>query len=123
MLNFEVKSSEIDERTAVDAELKAGHFSIHDMFVVHGANANASGRRRAGLTFHYMAAEDTYDRSFGNARGTGLAKAAPVARRPIWLVSGENANPANDFKIGHTNLEDFDAYAEEVRAQINRQFA
>ena len=123
MLNFEVEPSRIDESSAVDSELKAGHFSVHDFYVVHGANPNTSGRRRAGLTFHYMAAEDTYDRSFGDARGTGLAKAAPVARRPIWLVCGENRNPANDFETGHTNLEDLDAYAEAVRAQINRQFA
>lgn len=123
MLNFEVDTRQIDESTAIDAELKAGHFSVHDQYVVHGANANRSGRRRAGLTFHYMAAEDIYDRSFGNAFGSGLSKAAPVGRRPIWLVSGENPNPENDFVMGHQNLDDLDAYAEEIRQKINRSFA
>ena len=122
MLNFEVDKRQIDESTAVDAELKAGHFSVHDQYVVHGANANTSGRRRAGLTFHYMAAEDIYDRSFGTAYGSGRAKAAPVGRRPIWLVSGENPNEENDFVMGHRNLEDLDAYAEDIRQKINRQF-
>jgi len=123
MLNFEVDTKQIDESQAVDAELKSGHFSVHDPYVVHGANANTSGRRRAGLTFHYMAAEDIYDRSFGVAYGSGRNKAAQVGRRPIWLVSGENRHPDNDFAVGHQSLEDLDAYAEDVRLEINRQHA
>lgn len=119
MLNYQVKRSEIDESTAVDAILPSGRFSAHDLHVVHGANPNVSGRRRAGLTFHYMAAEDYYDRSFGNGLGTGIAgKAAPIAQRPIWLVLGENRCAGNDFVTGHVNLEDYDALAEARRQEM-----
>ena len=120
ILNFEVDKQGVDFAKAVNAELKPGHFSCHDVFVVHGANANSSGRRRAGLTFHYMDAADLYDRSFGSAKAAGEGrKPAPLARRPIWLVLGENQNPENDFVTGHQNLADLDALAEENRLRLN----
>ena len=102
--------------------LEPGHFSCHDCFVVHGAGPNTSGRRRAGVTFHYMDAADLYDRSFGSAVAAGDGrKPAPLARRPIWLVLGENQNPQNDFVTGHQNLEDLDALAEETRLRLNAE--
>jgi hypothetical protein len=115
LLNFEVDKAAFDVRTAVDAVRAPGQYSGHDLFCVHGAEPNLSNRRRAGLTFHYMSAEDRYDRSFGDAKGSGLSKPAPLSRRPIWLVLGENRCETNDFKTGHQNLEDLDALAEEAR--------
>jgi hypothetical protein len=118
LLNFEVDTSELNVEGAVSSVLKSGQFSVHDFYVVHGANANSSGRRRIGLTFHYMSASDVYDRSFGDALGSGKSQPAPVSRRPIWLVLGENRVPENDFVTGHQNLEDLDAIAEETRARL-----
>ncbi|MBJ7439507.1 MAG: phytanoyl-CoA dioxygenase family protein [Sphingopyxis sp.] len=120
ILNFEVDKQGVDFDKAVNAELEPGHFSCHDVFVVHGANANTSGRRRAGLTFHYMDAADLYDRSFGAAKAAGEGrKPAPLAARPIWLVLGENQNAENDFVTGHQNLADLDALAEANRLRLN----
>ncbi|MFV3077038.1 phytanoyl-CoA dioxygenase family protein [Niveispirillum fermenti] len=123
LLNFEVDRSGLQDARIVNSVLPSGHFSIHDLFVVHGANANTSGRRRAGLTFHYMAAEDVYDRSFGAAIGTGRDRPAPLAQRPIWLVLGENKVPQNDFVTGHQNLSDLDAMAEARRRELTPQAA
>jgi len=122
LLNFEVEGKTINEAAAVDGVLPSGKYSCHDLYVVHGANANTSGRRRAGLTFHYMAAEDSYDRSFGAAMGSGKSQPAPIANRPIWLVLGENNNPINDFVTGHQNLEDLDELAEATRRQLTPLF-
>jgi hypothetical protein len=122
LLNFEVDTQGLSDK-AVNGELRSGHFSCHDLFVLHGANANVSGRRRAGLTFHYMAAEDLYDRSFGAASGSGRDKPAPLADRPIWLVLGENKNPINDFVTGHQNLEDLDELAEATRRRLTLELA
>jgi hypothetical protein len=119
LLNFNVAESEFDLDSAVDAILPSGHFSIHDLYVLHGAKANTSGRRRAALTLHYMSAEDYYDRSFGMAKGSGLSKPAPMATRPIWLVLGENRHPANNFTIGHESLEDLDEWAEQARQRYS----
>lgn len=121
MLNFEVEAETLRFDRAVDAVLAPGQFSVHDSYVVHGANPNRSGRRRAGITFHYMDAADAYDRSFGSATGTGtVGKPAPLAQRPIWLVLGENRNPINDFVTGHQNLEDLDDLAEKIRNRLNQ---
>ena len=120
MLNYEVLADRFDANTAVDAVRTPGQFSIHDLYVVHGANANTSGRRRAGLTFHYISSADLYDRSVRIAKGTGRAVPAPLGGRPIWLVLGENLNPGNDFEIGHDGLEDLDEYAEEARRKMSQ---
>jgi non-heme Fe2+,alpha-ketoglutarate-dependent halogenase len=37
----------------VDVELKAGEASIHSDLLLHGSEANASDRRRCGLTLRY----------------------------------------------------------------------
>jgi non-haem Fe2+, alpha-ketoglutarate-dependent halogenase len=41
----------------VDNELRAGEISIHSDLLVHGSEANASSRRRCGLTLRYCPAE------------------------------------------------------------------
>jgi ectoine hydroxylase-related dioxygenase (phytanoyl-CoA dioxygenase family) len=41
----------------VDNELRAGEMSIHSDLLVHGSEANASERRRCGLTLRYCAAD------------------------------------------------------------------
>ncbi len=122
LLNFEADAEGISDK-AVNGVRPSGFYSCHDLFVLHGANANVSGRRRAGLTFHYMAAEDVYDRSFGSATGSGRDKPAPLADRPIWLVLGENKDPLNDFVRGHQNLEDLDQLAEATRRKLTKLFA
>ena len=118
LLNFEADKALIDVSKAVDSVRAPGQFSIHDYYVVHGAEPNRSNRRRAGLTFHYISSEDLYDRSFGSATGSGLKVPAPLAKRPIWLVLGENKNPKNDFVTGHQGLQDLDEYAESARKRM-----
>ncbi|TWU60448.1 Phytanoyl-CoA dioxygenase (PhyH) [Rubripirellula tenax] len=43
----------------VDVALKAGQFSMHSDLLLHGSEANASDRRRCGLTIRYAAADVT----------------------------------------------------------------
>ena len=43
--------------TFVDDELQAGQFSMHSDLLLHGSEANASDRRRCGLTLRYAAAD------------------------------------------------------------------
>ncbi|MBC5764560.1 phytanoyl-CoA dioxygenase family protein [Ramlibacter albus] len=48
-------SSSFDESAALDVELFAGELSLHDMFTIHGARPNRSGRRRTGVALRFMA--------------------------------------------------------------------
>jgi non-heme Fe2+,alpha-ketoglutarate-dependent halogenase len=43
--------------TPIDVTLKAGQFSIHSDLLLHGSDANLSGKRRSGLTMRYAAAQ------------------------------------------------------------------
>lgn len=53
LLGTTVAVSQLQAGQAVPIELKAGSLSIHDSFIIHGSEANRSGRRRAGYTMRY----------------------------------------------------------------------
>jgi hypothetical protein len=99
VLNQAIQSDLFNESTAKDDALVAGQMSLHDVFLIHGSRTNQSTKRRAGLTFRYMPATSYFDRSMSAYRTEGLI--ADFARRPLFLVRGENKNPGNDFQIGH----------------------
>ena len=54
----------IDERAAVDVEVEAGAFSVHDPFIVHGSNPNRSSRRRCAITIKYISTDINFDRDY-----------------------------------------------------------
>lgn len=79
-------------------ELEPGQCSIHDVGIVHGSEANTSGRRRAGLALRYMPATS------GLFRDDDL----PLSKfdwstLPVALMRGVNRNVVNDFTIGHNS--------------------
>jgi phytanoyl-CoA dioxygenase PhyH len=55
---------DIDLSQARDVELKAGQFSVHNPFVVHGSYANNSPRRRCGITIKYVPTYIEIDRNY-----------------------------------------------------------
>lgn len=89
-----------DEKDAVDLELQPGQMSMHDVYMIHGAAANRSPRRRAGVALRYMPSTSLFDRSLKPHDGkTGVPVA--FATRPLWLLRGVDRTGSNDFKIGH----------------------
>jgi hypothetical protein len=97
-LSRSIQKDLFDEAKAKDHSLLAGQMSLHDVFLIHGSNANRSSKRRAGLTFRYMPATSHFDRSFGSRTEEGFVD---FSRRPIFLVRGVNRHPGNDFQVGH----------------------
>jgi non-haem Fe2+, alpha-ketoglutarate-dependent halogenase len=67
----------------VDNQLKAGEISIHSDLLVHGSEANASLRRRCGLTLRYCTADVRAELRW-NAKGVIVSGSDP---------SGHWANP------------------------------
>src|SRR5947209_1356018 len=53
LLGLSVKVTDEMKAGAVALEMLAGSLSIHDSFVLHGSDANSSGRRRAAYTMRY----------------------------------------------------------------------
>ncbi|HEX3313591.1 MAG TPA: phytanoyl-CoA dioxygenase family protein [Gemmataceae bacterium] len=56
VLNQTIENAE-EYGTIVDDCLRAGEFSMHSDLLLHGSEANASTRRRCGLTLRYAAAD------------------------------------------------------------------
>lgn len=84
-----------------DVELKAGQFSIHDVYLVHGAAANDSGRRRAGLVFRYMPSSSHFDRDLARKQAAEM-NVPDLSRRQLHLVSGIDLSGRNDITTDAT---------------------
>ena len=99
-LTLNQRMAEVDEASAVDLELQPGQMSLHDVYMIHGAKANSSGKRRTGAALRYMPATSVFERNLRPADGqTGV----PVnfAQRPLWLLKGVDRSGRNDFSAGH----------------------
>ena len=100
VLNQRMAAGAFEEADAVDLELEPGQMSLHDVYMIHGAAANRSPRRRAGVALRYMPATSLFDRTMKPHDGkTGIPVA--FATRPIWLVRGVDRTGKNDLKVGH----------------------
>ena len=89
-----------DEADAVDLELQPGQMSLHDVYMIHGAKANTSNKRRTGVALRYMPSTSVFERELRPADGkTGLT--LNFARRPLWLLQGVDRSGRNDFEVGH----------------------
>lgn len=99
-LNQRMADGVFDEADAVDVELEPGQMSLHDVYMIHGAAPNRSGKRRTGVALRYMPATSVFDRTLRPVHGKS---GVPVdfARRPLWLVKGVDRSGRNDFTIGH----------------------
>jgi hypothetical protein len=99
-LTLNQRMAHVDEAEAVDIELQPGQMSLHDVYMIHGARANISGKRRTGAALRYMPSTSVFERNLNPVDGQS---GVPVnfARRPLWLVKGVDRSGRNDFRIGH----------------------
>lgn len=88
-----------DAAGAADIELQPGEMSMHDVYMIHGANANRSTKRRAGVALRYMPGSSVFERNLDPVQGRS---GVPVsfATRPLWLLRGRDRTGRNDFQIG-----------------------
>ncbi|OUM02165.1 phytanoyl-CoA dioxygenase family protein [Variovorax sp. JS1663] len=99
-LNQRMAAGSFDEAEAVDLELQPGQMSLHDVYMIHGARANTSNRRRTGVALRYMPSTSVFERDIRPADGkTGVA--VNFAQRPLWLLRGVDRSGRNDFQVGH----------------------
>ena len=99
-LNQRMADGSFDVNDAVDIELQPGQMSMHDIYMIHGAEANTSGIRRTGVALRYMPGTSLFDRNLKPSDGkTGVS--VSFATRPLWLLRGEDRTGSNDFSAGH----------------------
>lgn len=97
ILNQVLKSEHLQSAPPRDIELAPGKFSIHDVYLIHGANPNNSGKRRAGLVFRYMPASSHFDRQLATQQVKELG-VLDLSRRKLFLVRGTDRSGLNDVQ-------------------------
>lgn len=99
-LNQRMADGAFDERQAVDLALEPGQMSMHDVYMIHGAQANRSNQRRTGVALRFMPGTSLFDRNLRPSDGqTGVP--VSFATRPLWLLRGKDRTCQNDFQVGH----------------------
>ena len=100
VLAQEVEPCQFDASTGRDDALAAGQFSFHDVYLIHGSNANRSAKRRAGFVIRYMPATSVFERASADEHvQSGVTFS--MSKRPIWLLRGRDRSGRNDFTVGH----------------------
>ena len=95
-LNQELLSSEVDEDQAVDIVLKAGQISLHDVYLVHGSEANRSAKPRRGMTLRFMPTSSVFDRQLAKDQHQHMGL-ADHSVRTLFLMRGTDLSGRNDF--------------------------
>jgi ectoine hydroxylase-related dioxygenase (phytanoyl-CoA dioxygenase family) len=91
--------SEIDGAPIDDIVLKAGQFSLHDVFLLHGSEANHSPRPRRGMTMRFMPTTSLFDRAVAREQMERMGT-YDHSRRPLYLMRGIDRHGGNDFASG-----------------------
>jgi hypothetical protein len=94
ILNQVLKPEHLQSAPPRDIELEPGMFSIHDVYLIHGANPNNSGKRRAGMVFRYMPATCHFDRELAAQQVQELG-VLDLSKRRLHLVRGSDRSGKN----------------------------
>ena len=91
-LPLELDADTFDPDTSVSIELEAGQMSLHDIFLMHASEPNRSTYPRRGMTMRFMPTTSIY------RRATNPGPLADLdAKRPIYLMRGEDVSKQNDL--------------------------
>ncbi|MEZ5730288.1 MAG: phytanoyl-CoA dioxygenase family protein [Burkholderiaceae bacterium] len=95
-LNQELDASEYDEARARYIELEPGQISLHDVYLLHGADANVSPQSRRGMTMRFMPTTSHFDRALASAKSRAM-NITDHAERPVYLMRGIDRCGKNRF--------------------------
>ncbi|MEZ5650844.1 MAG: phytanoyl-CoA dioxygenase family protein [Burkholderiaceae bacterium] len=86
-LTQELDAGEYDESSAVDLVLQAGQVSLHDVYLLHGSEANRSPRPRRGMTMRFMPTTSLFDRDLARRKSEQM-KITDHSARSVFLMRG-----------------------------------
>jgi hypothetical protein len=99
-LNQELLPSEYDAAQAADIVLEPGQMSLHDIYLLHGSEANRSPRPRRGMTLRYMPTSSHFDRALARHQSEEMGL-VDHSDRTLYLMSGVDRCGRNDFRMYH----------------------
>ena len=97
-LNQELPSSEYDAGKAVDLEMRSGQMSLHDVYLVHGSEANESNEPRRGMTLRFMPTTSLFDRVLAVEQHERIGL-VDHSERTLFLMRGIDRCGRNDFVV------------------------
>jgi len=95
-LNQELDASAYDEADAVDITLEAGQISLHDVYLLHGSEANTSPKSRRGMTMRFMPTTSVFDRDLAREKAQRIG-GVDHSNRQIYLMRGIDRSGRNTF--------------------------
>jgi hypothetical protein len=95
-----IDDGQVDLERARDIVLEPGQISLHDVYLVHGSEANHSSKRRMGLVLRIMPATSFYNHNSGKIKE---AAGSPhgYSQRALFLLRGADKSGRNNFTRGH----------------------
>ncbi|MGI9424324.1 MAG: phytanoyl-CoA dioxygenase family protein [Hyphomicrobiaceae bacterium] len=97
-LHQELMPDEYNEDEAVDLVLEPGQISLHDVFILHGSEANTSNHSRRGMTLRFMPTTSVFDREKAHQMFETLG-ITDHSHRTLYLMRGRDQSGENDFRI------------------------
>jgi len=95
-----IDDGQVDLSQARDIVLEPGQISLHDVYLVHGSEANPSARRRMGLVLRVMPATSFYNHDSGKIK-EDAGSPHGYSNRALFLLRGEDRSGRNNFTRGH----------------------
>jgi hypothetical protein len=95
-----IDDDQVDLKQARDIVLEPGQISLHDVYLVHGSEANRSSRRRMGLVLRIMPATSFYNHNSGKIK-EDAGSPHGYSNRALFLLRGKDRSGRNDFTRGH----------------------
>lgn len=97
-LNQELDASEFNRAEADPIVLQPGQISLHDVYLVHGSDANHSNHSRRGMTLRFMPTTSVYDRELAQQKSQAGGY-HDQSNRTLFLMRGSDRSGENDFRL------------------------
>ena len=97
-LHQELLQSEYNENKSVNLILKRGQISLHDVYLVHGSDANKSSKSRRGMTMRFMPTTSVFDHNLAKEKYNNL-NVSKYSNRKIYLARGCDMSKNNDLTV------------------------
>jgi ectoine hydroxylase-related dioxygenase (phytanoyl-CoA dioxygenase family) len=97
-LNQELANEEFDETQAVNLVLDRGQISLHDVYLVHGSEANNSPKARRAITMRFMPTTSIFDHQLvKDKKMFSKLNASKYSDRKIYHMRGNDISGKNNL--------------------------
>ena len=104
LLHYGIDENEIDEADVFDLVLEPGQMAIHDIYMVHGSDANETDKSRRAIVLNYLPTTSHFDHALAARQYTEMDINVDHTERPLFLMRGMDCCGMNDFAIGHDRI-------------------